>query len=397
MGEAMQYRTDPRSGNQLSVLGFGMMRLPRGLTGPDIEKTTALVKLAIEQGVNYFDTAYLYSGSEEATGKALASLGLREQVFIATKLPHAKCRSYDDFDHIFDEQLSRLQTDYIDYYLIHNLPDSVPWHRLVELGIESWISEKKANGQIRQIGFSFHGSQMGFLDLLESYDWDFCQIQYNYLDVSNQAGQLGLRAAYDKGIMIAIMEPLRGGILASGLPEQTQAIFKAVDPSASMASWAFRWIWDQPEPTVVLSGMSTTEQLTDNINTATLCTPGSLSEAERDALNQAVASILDRYQIPCTGCNYCMPCPQGVNIPGCFASYNARKAQGLLAGYMQYFTATNPNRKEHASGPSICSSCKSCEAKCPQQIKISEALVEVKKNMEPFYFGAMKVAVRLFM
>ena len=393
----MQYRTDPRSGNQLSALGFGMMRLPRGLTGLDVEKTTALVKLAVELGINYFDTAYLYSGSEDATGKALATLGLREQVYIATKLPHARCNSYDDFDRIFNEQLSRLQTDYIDYYLIHNMPDSVPWLRLVDLGIEGWISEKKASGQIRQIGFSFHGSQTGFLDLLEAYDWDFCQIQYNYLDTSNQAGQTGLRAAYARDIMIAIMEPLRGGVLATGLPEQTQAIFTAADPQGSMASWAFRWIWDQPEPTVVLSGMGTAEQLTENASTATSTPAGSLSELEHTALNQAIESILDRYQIPCTGCNYCMPCPQGVNIPGCFASYNTRKAQGMLAGYMQYFTATNPNRKEQASGPSACSSCRSCESKCPQQIKISEALLEVKKNMEPFYFGAMKAAVKIFM
>ncbi|MCL2632187.1 MAG: aldo/keto reductase [Coriobacteriia bacterium] len=392
----MQYRTDPRSGNQLSILGFGMMRLPRGLTGIDQDKTTAMVSLAIQEGINYFDTAHVYAGSEEATGKALAAAGMRAQIFLATKLPHQKCRSYSDFDHYFNEQLTRLQTDYIDYYLIHNLPAASAWQRLLDMGIEGWLKEKQASGQIRQIGFSFHGQQADFLELLEAYDWDFCQIQYNYLDVSFQAGQIGLKAAHEKGMMVVIMEPLRGGKLATGLPSRAVQAMQRVEPQSSQASWAFRWLWNQVEPTVVLSGMGTTEQLLDNLNTAANATAGMLTEEQEKVIDQTVTAIQVGYKVPCTGCNYCMPCPQGVNISGCFAAYNTRTAQGLIAGYMQYFTGTGANRKDRYSGPKNCIACGNCEKQCPQNIAIIESLAEVKKRMEPFWFGALQAAVRRF-
>ena len=214
----MQYRTDMKSGNQLSILGFGCMRFPRNLTQIDVNRTEQLIVKAVQEGVNYFDAAYMYGGSEDTLGAILAKNNLRDKVFIATKLPFAKCKTRHDFDTLFDTQLQRLHTDYIDYYLMHNLGDVHTWQTLCELGIEKWIEEKKEAGQIKNIGFSFHGIHDEFLKLLEVYDWDFCQIQYNYLNTNYQAGVAGLKKAADKGLPVIIMEPLLGGKLATGLP-----------------------------------------------------------------------------------------------------------------------------------------------------------------------------------
>lgn len=378
----MQYRIDPQSGNQLSVLGFGLMRLPRGITGIDQEQTTALLKQAVQAGVNYFDTAYVYAGSEQVFGKALQATGLRDSLYLATKLPHQMVRSAADLDRIFEEQLKRLQTERIDYYLIHNLPDLVSWQRLVGLGIEEWISKKKASGQISQIGFSFHGKQNDFLELLDAYAWQFCQIQYNYLDVNYQAGMTGLKAAQQKGLMVVIMEPLRGGKLATGLPAAAAAVLKTADGDASLAAWAFNWIWNQAEPTVVLSGMNSAEQLAENMATANQASVGLLSPDQHKALEQVIQIIQKSYRIPCTSCSYCMPCPHGVNIPDCFNAYNTRYSQGLVSGYTQYFSGIRPHQPERYSGPSKCQACGACERKCPQNLAIIDSLLEVRKHME---------------
>ena len=378
----MRYVADPKSGNELSVLGFGCMRFPR-----DRDKTEKLIVEAVNSGVNYFDTALIYGNSEVTLGNILHKNGLRESVYIATKLPHQKCKEFGDFEKLFLEQLSRLKTSYIDYYLIHNLSDIAAWQRLCDMGIKKWIIEKKASGQIRQIGFSFHGTQNGFMDLLDFYDWDFCQIQYNYMDENYQAGRPGLRKAHEKGIPVIVMEPLLGGKLASGLPPKALQLFKNIDAESSAASWALRWLWDQPEVTVVLSGMNSMEQLCDNIKTAGTAGQGETTDEESAVFDSVIAVLREAYKIPCTGCNYCMPCPQNVNIPGCFAAYNASYAMGFVSGLTLYITGTGANYPDKQRRPKNCIKCGACEKQCPQHIEIIEQFEAVKRRLEPFWFN----------
>ena len=387
----MRYVTDVRSGNELSVLGFGCMRFPR-----DRDKTERLVVAAVDAGLNYFDTAYIYGNTEVTLGEILHKNGLRDKVNIATKLPHQRCKVYCDFDRIFSEQLERLKTDRIDYYLIHNLSDMEAWRRLCDLGVEKWVAEKKAGGQIKQIGFSFHGALNGFMSLIDDYDWDFCQIQYNYMDENYQAGRAGLRRAHEKGLPVIIMEPLLGGKLATGLPPKAARFFTDADAGRSMASWAFSWLWNQPEVTVVLSGMNSMEQLEDNIKSAENAVFGMLSESESAVFAPVVGALREAYKTPCTGCNYCMPCPEGVNIPGCFAAYNTSYAMGFVAGMTQYLTSTGVNHPEKRSGVKSCIGCGACVKKCPQNIEIPKALTAAKKRLEPFWLSAILWVLRKF-
>lgn len=394
----MRYRKDAKAGRELSVLGFGLMRLPNSLPGRiDVVESQKLFERAVEAGVNYFDTAYLYSGSEEVFGTMLANTGLRDKVFIATKLPHGKVNCIEDVERIFFEQLGRLQTDHIDYYLIHNLPNLKMWTRLVDMGIKEWYAEKIAAGQIGSSGFSFHGSQPDFLELLDAYDWGLAQIQYNYMNEHYQAGRTGLEAIAKKGIPAIIMEPLLGGKLATGLPKSTQQLFKNADPQKSYAAWAFEWLYDQPEVTVVLSGMGAEDQLIDNIATADRAEVGMLSDAERLVIREAHEDMSKSYKIACTGCNYCMPCPSNVNIPGVFAGYNARTALGFVPGMTSYIASTAANHPGRYTGVKNCTQCGVCETKCPQHIPIRESIKEVEKHMEPFWFSGLLWAVRKFM
>jgi predicted aldo/keto reductase-like oxidoreductase len=268
----MQYRTDVKSGNKLSILGFGCMRFPRNST-----QTEQLILKAVQEGVNYFDTAFIYGSSEEVLGNIIQKNNLRNNIFLATKLPLAKCKNYDDFDSLFKTQLERLHTDYIDYYLMHNLSDTALWEKLCALGIEKWIKEKKASGQIKNIGFSFHGIHDEFLKILDAYEWDFCQIQYNYINTNYQAGTAGLKRAAKKGLSVIIMEPLLGGKLANGLSKKAIGIFTKANSSLSPAGWALRWLWNQKEVTVVLSGMNEESQLWENIETAKDAIPDMLT------------------------------------------------------------------------------------------------------------------------
>ena len=393
----MQYRSDLRSGNELSVLGFGCMRLPRAAGRIDLDKTEVLVRQAVEAGVNYFDTAYVYPGSEEAVGAVLARTGLRDKINLATKLPHKRCQKTEDFERIFNEQLERLQTDHIDYYLIHNIPLLDRWERVVALGIKDWIAEKKASGQIRQIGFSFHGASADFGALVDAYDWDFCQIQYNYSDENYQAGVTGLRKAHAKGMSVIIMEPLLGGKLVTNLPEKARAIQVAARPDWSAARWGFSWIWNQPEPTVVLSGMNAAEQLVDNLAAAAEAAPGMLSDEDNRTIEEVRAAFREAYKVPCTGCNYCMPCPHGVNIPGCFAGYNASYANGLMEGFKTYYMSTSVNDEGKRSTAGACQQCGACVPKCPQHIAIPDELKRVKKRVEPFWAKPAMAIVRKMM
>ena len=386
----MQYRTD-RYGNELSVLGFGCMRFPRKLGQIDMAETEREILTAIEGGVNYFDTAYIYPGSEAALGQILEKNGLRDKVNIATKLPHYLIRSRDAMEKLFQEELKRLRTDHVDYYLMHMLTDPATWARLKGLGIEEWLREKKASGQIRQVGFSYHGNSRVFCALLDEYDWDFCQIQYNYLDEHSQAGRRGLHYAASKGIPVVIMEPLRGGKLVKNLPEKAKKVFAAHEPRRTPAQWAFRWLWDQEEVTVVLSGMNSDAMVRDNMATASDTRPGELTEADQAMLRQVVAAINEGTKVGCTGCGYCQPCPKGVDIPGTFAAWNRRHSEGKFWGLVEYFMCTTLRSKGCAA--SNCVDCGKCEQHCPQGIPIRQKLKEARKDLEtPLYRFGCKVA-----
>jgi Predicted oxidoreductases of the aldo/keto reductase family len=384
----MQYRVDKKSGNKLSVLGFGCMRLPGTMGKIDLGKTEELFLKAIEGGVNYFDTAYLYPGSEEALGQILEKHALRDKVFIATKLPQSMCQKAEDFDRFFDIQKKRLRTDHVDYYFMHNISDFKQWEKLVSLGIKDWIAAKKASGEIRRVGFSFHGSSSDFGLMLEAYDWDFCQIQYNYINTSYQAGTEGLKKAAALGLPVFIMEPLLGGKLVTGLPKQAEAALRRADAQRSNAAWALRWVWNQAEPTLLLSGMNAMEQLEENLALADEAKSGMMTATEAGALDEAIAAFRESYKVPCTGCNYCMPCPQKINIPALFTAYNASFAMGKVYGITAYLSSAGAFSSEPHYASS-CVKCGACEKKCPQHIAIRDSLVAVSRRLEPFYLKPM--------
>ena len=393
----VQYRIDPKSGNRISALGLGCMRLPGFALGkPDARAADAIISEAVAQGVNYLDTAYLYPGNEEAVGASLERLGLRDRVFVATKLPHASCKRYEDFDRIFDEQLRRLRTDHIDYYLMHNITSPVQWERVCSLGIEGWIAKQKDAGRIRQVGFSFHGSSVDFPVLLEAYDWDFCQIQYNYANETYQAGTAGLKAAAARGMAVFIMEPLLGGRLADKLPNAAKRLLSQAADSqlTTPAAWGLSWVWNHPEVTMLLSGMTSAEQVAGNAAVASAALPGSMT-AEQLATIARVVELFERAnRVPCTGCSYCMPCPHGVNIPGCFAAYNVSYAHSWFTGMQQYFTAS-AIRTGQPRLASNCVGCGACTRHCPQHIDIPARLRDVQRRLQPGPIGlALKAMTR---
>ena len=376
----MQYRKD-RRGEALSILGFGCMRFSRKGGSIDIDEAEREILAAYKAGVNYYDTAYIYPGSEAALGQILEKNGIRDRVHIATKLPQYLVQKRAAVDRYFDEQLRRLRTGYVDYYLMHMLTDPAQWEKLRALGIEEWIAEKKRSGAIRNIGFSYHGNTANFLKILEAYDWDFCQIQYNYLDEHTQAGVAGLEAAVARGIPVVIMEPLRGGKLVNLLPEEAKKIMARSGRGWSPAGWAFRWLYNQAGVTVVLSGMNSLAMVEENVATASDAIAGAFTEADFDVIEQVRQQIRRTEKVGCTGCRYCMPCPQGVDIPGTFRCYNAMYAETKSAGRFQY-AQTVAMTKEPAF-VSQCIGCGKCERHCPQGIAIREKLKEADKALRP--------------
>ena len=386
----MNYRVD-KYGNQLSILGFGCMRFQRKQGKIDMALAEQQIMTAFRGGVNYYDTAYIYPGSEAAIGEIFQKNNIRDKVCIATKLPHYLIKSREALDKLFDEELKRLRTDYVDYYLMHMLTDTATWNRLKELGIEQWLEEKKQSGAIRQVGFSYHGNSETFCALIDAYDWDFCQIQYNYMDEHSQAGRRGLNYAHDKGIPVVIMEPLRGGKLVSRLPEEAKRIFESYPVSYTPAQWAFRWLWNQPEVTVVLSGMNTDEMVLDNLKTASTVRAGELGEREEQMLQSVVKAINAKMKVGCTGCGYCMPCPQKVDIPGTFAAYNRKYQEGWFPAMKEYFMCTT--LRQNSAAASNCIGCGKCEKHCPQGIEIRRYLRDAQKALEgPVYKIARKAA-----
>ena len=386
----MNYRKD-RYGNLLSILGFGCMRFPQKGGRIDIAETEREIVAAVHAGVNYFDTAYIYPGSEAALGEILHRNGLRDRVNIATKLPHYLIKSKDGLEKLFREELRRLKTDHIDYYLMHMLTNRETWQRLCSLGILEWLEEKKRSGEIRQVGFSYHGNSEEFCQLLDVYDWDFCQIQYNYMDEHSQAGRRGLTRAAEKGIPVIIMEPLRGGKLVNRLPEKAKQTFAAAKVKRSPAAWAFLWLWDQPEVTVVLSGMNSMQMLEENIKTASEAHCGILTEDDQAMLADVKQTISEGMKVGCTGCGYCQPCPKGVDIPGTFAAYNRCYSEGRFWGLVDYFMCTALRQK--ATAASNCIGCGKCEKHCPQHIEIRRELQNAQKVLEgPIYRAGCRLA-----
>lgn len=389
----MLYRTNPKNQNQLSILGYGCLRYSKRGTGIDQAKAEEEMRIAIEHGVNYFDTAYTYGGSEVCLGKFLAK-GWRDKVNIATKLPHYYVKETGDMERFFTEQLNRLQTDHVEYYLLHMLNDTEAWERLKNLGIKEWITEKKKKGQIENIGFSFHGSTENFLKILEVYHWDFCQIQYNYMDEHSQAGRKGLVRAHEKGMPVIIMEPLRGGRLVQGLPKSAVKLLEREEPRRSPAEWGLRWLWNQPEVTVVLSGMNDASQVEENVRIASQTEAGCMDKNEMEVIEKVKAEINHCMKVPCTGCGYCMPCPGGVDIPGCFSAYNTRYTDSWFQGMKAYVMCTT--LKTNPTNASKCLKCGKCEQHCPQSIAIRKELEQVKKHMEnPVYHMAKAIAMRI--
>ncbi|GMO34783.1 MAG: aldo/keto reductase [Termitinemataceae bacterium] len=390
----MQFRKDQKTQKELSVLGYGCMRFPRNFGKIDLKKTEELILKAFNAGVNYYDTARIYPGSEEALGAVVAKNNLREKIFIATKLPVITCHNTSDFDKFFLESLKQLKTDYIDYYLMHMLTDIESWEKLKRLGIEEWIAQKKQSGAIKQIGFSFHGAQNQFLKILDAYPWEFCQIQYNYFDENYQAGKTGLKAASAKGIPVIIMEPLLGGKLVTGLPLAAKNAFKKANPDCSPAQWGLNWLWNQSEVSVVLSGMSDSGQLSDNLDCADKAHSGMLKDHDLTVFEQVKEAFNAAYKVHCTGCNYCMPCPCNVNIPGCFSAFNSSYAINRTEGSKQYVTSTAAfSATPHTA--SLCTECGKCENHCPQHIEIRKELKNVKKRLEPPFFRIIILIARL--
>lgn len=386
----MKYRHD-RYGNEISQLGFGCMRFTRKGPGIDYEKAEREILHAIELGVNYFDTAYAYPGSEECLGRILEENKVRDKVNIATKLPQYLMRSIKTIDKTFSEELTRLRTDHVDYYLMHMFTDFSEWERLQSYGIEEWIADRKAEGSIRQIGFSYHGDTEMFLRILDAYDWDFCQVQYNYLDENSQAGRRGVKAAAKKGIPVVVMEPLRGGKLVN-LPVNAARALRENSKKYSAAELGLRWLWDQPEIMCVLSGMNSMEMLDENIRIASNAEPETFDDEDLALTNTIRKIIKEKEKVGCTGCRYCMPCPQGVDIPGNFHYYNLMYIEGNKTG-VRFEFARNVGMQKKPGFASQCIDCGKCETHCPQHIPIREMLKKADKELRPLpYKVGIKIA-----
>ena len=373
----MQYR------NGYSILGYGCMRFTRNGNAIDFDKAEKEFMRAYENGVNYFDTAYIYPGSEELVGRIIEKNGIRDKIRLATKLPQYLIRNRAGLDKYFDEELKRLRTDYVDNYLMHHMTDINQWEKLKELGIEDWIAEKKKSGQIRNIGFSFHGNTNSFKQILNAYDWDFCLVQYNYFDEFTQAGREGIKAAHEKGLSVFIMEPLRGGKLVDLLPEKAKREIAEDTHGWTPAEWAFRWLWDQPEITCVLSGMNSVDMVEENCRIASEAKEGGYGPAEKEFISKIKSYIIESTKVNCTGCRYCMPCPKGVDIPAIFSCYNHMYSETKGSGRLEYFQTVA--LRITPADASLCVKCGKCEQHCPQEIPIREKLVEADKALRPWW------------
>ena len=389
----MQYRND-RYGEPISLLGFGCMRFTRRGGSIIYEKAEREVMEALDSGVNYFDTAYVYPGSEALMGEIFSNNSCRDRINIATKLPHYLMKTTDGAEKLFREELKRLKTDHIDYYLMHMLSDIGSWEKLKKMGIEEWIAGKKASGQIRNIGFSFHGSTDMFSKVLDAYDWDFCQIQYNYMDVNSQAGRAGLAAANKKGLPVIIMEPLRGGRLVQLLPEEAKKLIAENPRGYSPAELALRWIWEQPAVTCVLSGMNSLEMVQENVRIASEVKEFEFTEADHDLIDKVRNIVNANIKVGCIGCNYCQPCPQGVDIPAAFRCYNEMAIEEKSKARHEYLQVTA--MRPRPTSASLCIGCGKCEQHCPQHLEIRKELKNAAKALETPSYKMMRMGQKIF-
>lgn len=380
----MLHRTNPKNGDKLSILGFGVMRLPTKEDGGiDEDKAIKMVRYAIDNGVNFVDTAWPYhmGESEPFLARALVN-GYREKVKLSTKLPTWSVNSSKDMDNFLNNQLEKLNTECIDYYMVHSL-NKASWERIKELGITEFLDRAKADGRIINAGFSYHGTQEDFAMIVDDYDWDFCLIQYNFLDEKVQAGTDGLKYAASKGLGVFIMEPLRGGNLAGNAPEEVMMIWNEADTKRTTVEWALRWVWNHPEVTCVLSGMTEPEHVEENVKLANEGYPNSLTEKELDLVKQVASKYSEMLKINCTGCGYCMPCTAKVNIPACFDIYNKLHMSHKEFFRLYYFAILGDifwtNEAHFASQ---CTNCGICVDSCPQNIPIPEMLEKIVAEFE---------------
>jgi len=386
----MQYRRVPKTGDQLSALGFGAMRLPTKKGMIDEEHARMLIRLAIDNGVNYIDTAFLYhhGDSEKFLGRALQD-GYRQKIKLATKLPPSEVHKREDMGAILDIQLKKLQTDSIDYYLLHGL-EATSWKKLRDLGVLEFLDAAKAAGKIKNAGFSFHGDRQTFKEIIDGYDWVFCQIQYNFLDEDIQAGTEGLHYAASKNIAVMVMEPLRGGLLTSRLPKEVKKIYDTAPKNRSAAEWGLRWVWNHPEVIVVLSGMNHENQVIENIKTCEDALPGAMTAGELAVVDEVAKTYTRLIKVGCNGCAYCMPCPSGVNIPLCFSLYNQYFITDRKLKTRVLYGLDLMGISDEPADASLCKNCGKCVKACPQQIAIPAELKKVSGHL-----GGLKTKILL--
>jgi uncharacterized protein len=389
-GVSLLYRNFGKTNEKISILGFGAMRLPAMEKDPtkiDEKEAIKMIRYSIDNGVNFIDTAYPYGGfdmykggqSEPIVAKALKD-GYRERVMVSTKLPSWLIETREDMDKYLNEQLERLETDIIDFYLIHGVTKTY-WEKLKKLGVEEFLDKAIEDGKIKYAGFSFHDRVELFKEVVDHYDWSFCLIQYNYLDENYQAGKEGLEYAFNKGLGIATMEPLRGGQIAANIPEEVKDRFDQAVVKRTPAEWALRWVWNHPEVSVVLSGMNTMLDVKENLKISTNAQSNSLSKKELDVLDHAKQIFNDKLEIGCTSCGYCLPCPQGVNIPENFAKYNDYHLFGTPET-IERFKFGYEMGLLNGERASACTECGECEKHCTQEIQIMKELKKVKELYE---------------
>lgn len=361
------------------------MRFPLRLNAIHERLAERQILSAMDQGVNYYDTAYLYHNgkSEPFLGKVLDKNNCRDKVKIATKLPHWRTHSQQEMEKILDDQLSKLRTDRIDYYLIHSLTGEL-WEIAKNHGVRKFLDDALTSGKIMNAGFSYHGLSEDFSRIVDDYDWTFCQIQYNYLDTRNQAGTAGLKYAASKDLAVIVMEPLRGGNLAKPPPPSVRKIWSKADGHRTPVNWSLSWIWHHPEVTVALSGMNNDNHIRENLSLAKKSMPNALTQKEIALVESAADEFRRVMKVGCTGCQYCMPCPADVNIPGCFDGYNSRHIFKDRSARMMYIFMNGGVVTEKRTFASQCVACGKCLEKCPQNLQIPDLLKVVAQDMEGF-------------
>ncbi len=380
----MLYRTVPKNGDKLSILAFGAMRL--AMKGSVINEARATEQLhhAIRRGVNFVDTAWPYhmGKSEPFLGRALSG-GYREKIKLSTKLPSWLVHSHEEMDRYLDAQLQRLNTDHIDYYLLHSLNGNL-WDQLLQLNVIDFLDRAKKSGRVINVGFSFHGNLNDFKRIIDGYPWELCLMQYNYLDEDHQAGTSGLKYAASKDLGVIVMEPLRGGNL--GRPEPPPAVaalWREAETPRSPAEWALRWVWNHPEVTSVLSGMNEEAHIEENLAIADEGHPNSLTAGESQLIKRVAKTYRNIMKIGCTGCGYCLPCSAGVMIPDCFDIYNTRHMFGSEKEARVIYAARAGGILTGSRGyASQCVQCGECAAHCPQNLDIQKLLENVVKEFE---------------